>query len=110
MIGRSYGDRMQCWPSGINCQNFVLDKGTISQNFKIFFIRYSSFSHLYSIFSACIKPKDKLPDLFHTPDNNQQYAGCDKQTSKWHKGKAVMNQQVITAFILFIFPVGVFSS
>ena len=30
MIGRSYGDRMQCWPSGINCQNFVLDKGTIS--------------------------------------------------------------------------------
>ena len=30
MIRRSYGDRMQCWPSGINCQNFVLDKGTIS--------------------------------------------------------------------------------
>ncbi len=26
------------------------------------------------------------------------------------KEKAVMNQQVITAFILFIFPVGVFSS
>ena len=33
MIGRSYGDRMQCWPSGINCQNFVLDKGTISHSF-----------------------------------------------------------------------------
>ena len=30
MIRRSYGDRIQCWPSGINCQNFVLDKGTIS--------------------------------------------------------------------------------
>lgn len=34
MIRRSYGDRMQCWPSGINCQNFVLDKGTISKRRK----------------------------------------------------------------------------
>ena len=37
MIRRSYGDRMQCWPSGINCQNFVLDKGTISIRKAVFF-------------------------------------------------------------------------
>ena len=49
MIGRSYGDRMQCWPSGINCQNFVLDKGTISQDSPLvglFFIGRSAFAHL----------------------------------------------------------------
>ena len=38
MIGRSYGDRMQCWPSGINCQNFVLDKGAISLRQLVFFV------------------------------------------------------------------------
>lgn len=43
MIGRSYGDRMQCWPSGINCQNFVLDKGIISvcRDADLFFHRFS---------------------------------------------------------------------
>lgn len=41
MIRRSYGDRMQCWPSGINCQNFVLDKGTISEDSVIFFYSYN---------------------------------------------------------------------
>ena len=50
---------MQCWPSGINCQNFVLDKGTISH---ILFIGIFFFPHVIAIGQLVLHAFDQ--DLF----------------------------------------------